>query len=161
MGDARHTLFMPNCHSTLPVDASTAPNRSWSSQKNSRPLAVASVPPRAPPGPVCGSFPRDLPCRHFDRPQYLLIRRSGIGPRRASPVRFSGDPLADALHEHVAVLQRLHVVEPCLRGCRRWSTNSRRHVPMDRLARLRPTAPVPAPAPDVRQRRSRAPMSGD
>ena len=55
IGEARHTLFIPNCQSGFPVDASTAANLSWSSQKNTRPLAVASVPPRAPPGPVCGS----------------------------------------------------------------------------------------------------------
>ena len=107
---------MPNCHSALPVDASTAANRSWSSQKNSSAARGGERSTSRAARAGLRQFPRDLPRRHVDRAQNLLVRRSGIRPRGAAPVRFSGDPLADALHEHVAVLERLHVVEPCLRA---------------------------------------------
>ena len=145
----------------LPVEASTAANRSWSSQKNSRPLAVASVPPRAPPGPVCGNSHATLPVVTSIARRIFWFGAVGSGRVEPPQYRFSGDPLADALDEHIAVLERLHVIEPCLRDCRKWNTSSQRHVPRDRRACLRPTAPVPAPAPAVRRRRSRAPTSGD
>ena len=147
-----------NCQSGLPVDASTATNRSWSSQKNTRPLAVASVPPRARQAGL-RQLPCDLPGLDVDRAQDLLIRRVGRLARGAAHVRFPGDPFAHALDEHIAVLQRLHVIEARSADCTRSSTSSPRRATTGRCACLRASAPGRVSGPAVRRRRSRSPRS--
>src|SRR5262245_44284439 len=59
---------------------------------------------------ILWQLPRDLAGLHVDGAQDLLIRRFLRLPRRATPVRLSGHPLAHALDEDVAVLERLHVI---------------------------------------------------